>query len=105
MRKVRILDRRIPKRIGEVGEVVDLPDRYAARWIRRGLVEDADVPEPERAAAVEEAAELDEVSYHELRSMAAELPEDHKPASQKKDDLLRALKADTYRRRDIRAEE
>jgi hypothetical protein len=105
LKAVRIMDARIPKRIGSVGEVVDLPERYAAKWIRRGLVEDADVPEPERVAAVAEARSLEGLEYHELRSLAAELPEEHEPASQRKGDLLLALKADTYRRRDLRAEE
>lgn len=100
--KVRILDKRMPRRVGEVGEVVDLPERYARAWLRRGLVE---LPDGSDIPTAEDLGDLTVAELKE-RADAAELDVargDGKDGDPLKADYIRALSG-RYNRRDMRAE-
>ena len=105
--KVRITDPRAAKAASsrlrekiEVGDLAEIPDRFAKMWINRGFA--ADPGEDDLPKSVESFEDMD---YNDLRSMAADLPEDQKPKSQKKVDIIAALKSGGYNRRDMRAKE
>lgn len=127
MMQVRILDGRVPARVGVVGQVVPLPERRARQWARRGIVEFAPeepkpapavkpeprarkAPETPRPSAPEEP-ELDELFGYTVAQLRAMLPEDAEVEGSGsignvvKADLVRALRSGRYRRRDLRAEE
>lgn len=107
--EVRITDKRIPRRIGQVGDVVDVPERFAKSWLHRNLVALPDdeeaaeaAPEPSRATAA--AEDFEGMEYNDLRALAAE--RGIKPKGRKKVDYIAALqRAGTYNRRDLRAED
>ena len=113
MVQVRIVSPRVPKRIGNVGDIVELPERAARRWMRRGLVASPEATSqpaaarPTQALPVADPA-LADLTVTELRALAEErgIEPDGTGANGNvvKADLVRAL-AGRYHRRDLRAEE
>lgn len=101
--KVRITDKRMPRRIGVVGDVVDVPERYARAWLHRGF---AALPDDDQAVveAQADAGSFEDMNYNDLRSLVSE--RGLKPKGRKKVDLIAALESpEKYRRRDMRAED
>ena len=97
--KVRITSHKIPKRIGAVGDVVEVPNRYARAWIKRGFAED-----PGEDMEVGEG--MEDLTVAELKERAGDMEverADGKDGDPLKADYIRALSG-TYNRRDLRAE-